>query len=74
MITTRCLITFTTHTSHISVDQDSIQVFKYTDRSCDFDIFDSSEQLDASDYILTPPDHVHYYVTFPGEIPPHLVP
>ena len=74
MITTKCVIRFTTHTSHVQVDQRGIiQVFKYTDRACDFDVFNSDIQYEASDYILTPPNEVYYYVAFQGEDPPHLV-
>ena len=72
MITTKCLIRFTTHTSHIQVDHSGvIQVFKYGSRTCDFDVFTAAQQLEASDYILVPPSEVYYYVTFPDEIPPH---
>ena len=73
MITTKCIIKFPTHAAHISIDDRGIiQVFKYGSRSCDFDVFTEREQLEASDYILVPPKDLHYYVTFPGEPPPHL--
>jgi hypothetical protein len=72
MITTKCIIKFTTHTAHIQVDSSgTIQVFKYGSRSCDFDVFAESQQLDASDYILVPPSDVYYYVSFAGEDPQH---
>jgi hypothetical protein len=72
MITTKCVIRFVTHTAHIQVDErGSIQVFKYGSRSCDFDVFAEREQYEASDYILVPPSDTYYYVTFPGEPPPH---
>ena len=72
MIVTKCVIRFETHTAHIQVDHRGvIQVFKYGARSCDFDVFADTEQLEASDYILVPPSEVYYYVTFPDEIPPH---
>ena len=75
MFMTKCHIQFTTHHAYICVDSEStISVFKYTDRSCDFDVFDHGDSLEASDYILTPPEHCHYYVTIPGETPPHLIP
>lgn len=75
MIVTKCVIQFTTHHACISVDDRGvIAVFKYNNRSCDFDIFSGDLSLDASDYILTPPEDCHYYVTIPGEIPPHLIP
>ena len=72
MITTKCVIQFTTHTAHIQVDSRGyIQVFKYGSRACDFDVFADTEQFEASDYILVPPNEVYYYVTFPDELPPH---
>ena len=75
MIVTKCVIQFTTHHACISVDdQGVINVFKYTNRSCDFDVFDSEDSFGASDYILMPPNNCHYYVTIPGETPPHLIP
>jgi len=75
MITTKCIIKFTTHAAHVQVDHRGvIQVFKYGARTCDFDVFQAEEQYEASDYILTAPQECYYYVTFPGEPPPHLVP
>jgi len=75
MIVTKCVIQFTTHHSCITVDDRGvITVFKYNNRNCDFDVFDSGDSIDASDYILTAPNDCHYYVTIPGEIPPHLIP
>jgi hypothetical protein len=72
MITTKCLIRFNTHTAHIQVDSRGyIQVFKYGSRTCDFDVFSHDDQYEASDYILVPPNETYYYVTFPGEPPPH---
>jgi len=72
MYTTKAVIRFTTHTSHISVDESgSISVFKYGTRTCDFDVFEEHEQVNASDYILEPPNSIYYYVSFPGEPPPH---
>ena len=72
MITTKCIIRFVSHTAHIQVDSNGcIQVFKYGARTCDFDVFDESQQYEASDYILVPPNETYYYVTFPGEPPPH---
>jgi hypothetical protein len=73
MITTKCVIRFTTHTSHVQVDSRGIiHVFKYTDRACDFDMFSEDNQYEASDYILTSPSEVYYYVAFQDEDPPHL--
>jgi hypothetical protein len=73
MIVTRCVIRFTTHAAHVQVDHRGVvQVFKYGARSCDFDVFEESDQVAASDYILTPPADTHYYVSFPDEIPPNL--
>jgi len=75
MIVTKCVIQFATHHAHITVNHRGvIHVFKQGSRSCDFDVFDETCQLEASDYVMTPPSCCHYYVTFPGETPPHLTP
>ena len=74
MITTKCIIRFTTHSSVISVDDSgTIHIFKYSNHSCDFDVFDESTQFEAGDYILTPLDDCCYYVSFPDEPNPNLV-
>jgi hypothetical protein len=66
MIKTKAVIRFTSHTAHIQVDHRGIiQIFKYHDRSCDFDVFE--DQYEASDYILTPPADCYYRVVFSGE-------
>ena len=66
MIKTKAVIRFSSHTAHIQVDhQGHVQVFKYHERSCDFDRFE--DQSEASDYILTPPQDCHYRVVFKGE-------
>jgi hypothetical protein len=73
MITTRCLIEFHSHTSHVQVDSRGIiQVFKYTGASCDFEVFTEDQQTQAGDYIMMPLSNLHYYVSIPGEPPPHL--
>jgi hypothetical protein len=73
MITTKCLIRFTTHSAVISVlDTGTIHVFKYGARSCDFNVFDESSQFEAGDYILEPLDDMCYYVSFPDEPNPNL--
>lgn len=73
MITTKCLIRFTTHHALITVDDlGTIHVFKYSERSCDFDVFDEYTQFEAGDYILTPLDDMCYYVSFPDEPNPNL--
>ena len=73
MITTKCLIRFSTHSAVISVDDSGvIHIFKHTERSCDFDVFDTLSQFQAGDYILTPLEDCHYYVSFDDEPGPNL--
>ena len=60
-------IRFPTHSVHCEIKDDHIHVFKYCDHGCDFAVFDELEQTDASDYIVTPLNQIHYRVTFPGE-------
>jgi hypothetical protein len=68
MIVTKCIITLATHVAHIQVDiHGQIQVFKYTNHCCDFEVFTSKQQLDASDYIITPLPTSYYSVTFPED-------
>lgn len=72
MIITKCIIRFTTHSAVISVDDSGvIHIFKYTERSCDFDVFDTLSQFQAGDYILTPLADCHYYVSFDDEPGPN---
>ena len=72
MITTKCLIRFTTHTAVITVnDLGTINVFKYSSRTCDFDVFDSDSQFEAGDYILEPLEDSCYYISFPDEPNPN---
>ena len=72
MITTKCLIRFTTHSAVITCDDTgTIHVFKYTDSQCDFDVFDTDTQFEAGDYILEPVTNGHYYISFPDEADPH---
>ena len=74
MHNTKALIRFNTHHAVIQTDERGIiHIFKYCDRYCDFDIFEEDESLLASDYILTPPNDMFYYVSIPGEIPGHLL-
>jgi hypothetical protein len=74
MITTKCLIRFTTHASVITVDDSgTIHIFKYNDQSCDFDVFDEDSQFEAGDYILEPVTNGHYYISFPDEANPNLM-
>jgi len=71
MLTTKAIIRFTTHTSHICVDHRGvINVFKTGSRQCDFDVFASDEQDLASDFIITPPPTQYFYISFPGEPAP----
>jgi hypothetical protein len=63
----RATIRFPSHTVHIRIhDLRQIHVFKYNNRTCDFDIF--SDQHEASEYILTDLPHIGYRVIVPGEI------
>ena len=67
MFTTKCIIKFTTHQAHITVDEDgTIQVFKYNNHTTDFDVF-KEDQSAASEYILTPPESLGYRVIIPGD-------
>jgi len=68
MITTKCVIQLPSHVAHIAIrDDDLIQVFKYSQRSCDFDVFTTRDSFLASDYIVEPLPSCYYRVTFPGE-------
>jgi hypothetical protein len=72
MITTKCLIRFSTHSAVITCDDSgTIHIFKYSERSCDFDVFDESSQFEAGDYILEPLNDLCYYVSFPDEPSPN---
>ena len=74
MITTKCLIRFTTHCSVVTVDDSGvIHIFKYNQNACDFDVFDTHTQFDAADYILEPVTNGHYYISFPDETNPNLI-
>ena len=68
MITTKCVIRLPSHTAHITIsDDDTIQVFKYSTRACDFDVFTVKDSFSASDFIVEPLPSCYYAVTFPGE-------
>jgi len=68
MYTTKCLIQFNTHAAHIQVQIDgTICVFKHNDRSCDFQVFQSDDNLSASDYILESLPTTYYRVTVNGD-------
>lgn len=70
MFTTKAVIRFNTHTAHICVDtRGIINVFKTGTRQCDFGVYTSNEQDLASEFIITPPPCVYYYISFPGESP-----
>ena len=70
MFTSRCLIKFPTHQSHVTVDtMGRIHVFKYGNQTCDFDVFTEEEQFEASDYILTPLATIYYRVVIHGDSP-----
>jgi len=67
MFTTKCIIRFTTHHAHITVSEDgTIQVFKYSQHTSDFDVF-KEDQYEASEYILAPPESLGYRVIIPGD-------
>lgn len=73
MIESRCHIQLPTHRCHITIDDlGHIVIFKYTDRVCDFAVFDRDKSWDASDYIVEPLPTTYYGVTFPGD--PHYTP
>ena len=64
----KSIIKFNTHSCSITVEEDGrIHVFKYSDRSCDFDVF--WVQDEASDYVLTPPSDCYYRVVIHGDEP-----
>jgi hypothetical protein len=68
MFTSRCLIKFPTHQSHITVDtMGHIHVFKYSNQTCDFDVFTEEDQFAASDYILSPLPSICYRVVIHGD-------
>jgi len=55
-----------THCVFITVKEDGkIHLFKYNERTCDFDVFDN--QHEASEWILNALPTHYYRVTFPGE-------
>jgi hypothetical protein len=69
MFTTKCIIRFATHQAHITVDEaGTIQVFKYSQHTSDFDVF-KDDQYEAGEYILTPPQSLGYRVIVPGDHP-----
>ena len=68
MYSTKCLIQFTTHAAHIQVRPNgTITVFKHNDSSCDFQVFDSEDNLAASDYIIYELPTTYYRVTVNGD-------
>ena len=72
MITTKCIIRFSTHSAVISVDDSGvIHIFKHTERSCDWDVFEAHSQFQAGDYILAPLADCYYYVSFDDEPGPN---
>jgi hypothetical protein len=72
MIVTKCIIRFATHSAVISVDDSGvIHIFKHTERSCDFDVFDAHSQFQAGDYALAPLEDCYYYVSFDDEPGPN---
>jgi hypothetical protein len=66
MQASKSFIQFATHAVHITVTEDHhIRVFKHSDRSCDFAVFDNQDE--ACDYILELMPTTHFQVTFLGE-------
>ena len=66
MIRTKSMIQFTTHTVSITVDhRGHIHVFKYSERSCDFDVFEDQDA--ASDFVLSAPADCYYRVIVNGD-------
>ena len=73
MITTKCVIRFTTHSAVVSCDDSGvIHIFKHTDSQCDWNVFDETSQWEAGDYIIAPLQTECYYVSFPDEPNPNL--
>jgi hypothetical protein len=58
----RVLIKLPHHHAHINVFDDHIHVFKYNDKTCDFDVFDLDQQYEASDYITEQLPTIQYVV------------
>ena len=66
MIRSKSNIQFNTHHVTVCIDEhEHIHVFKYHNRSCDFEVF--TDQNEASDYIMTPPPSLHYRVVVSGD-------
>lgn len=66
MIHSLAQLKFPHHAVHISIDDDQVlHVFKYGQNTCDFDIF--TDQMAASDWIMTPPEPIRYQVIIPGD-------
>jgi hypothetical protein len=69
--TCKVLIKVNGHHAHVTVDglRNTIHVFKYNNRTCDFMVFDTSNsgQEDAGNYIMDPLPTHYYCVTFPGD-------
>jgi hypothetical protein len=64
MFTTQCLIQFNTHAAHIQIQTDGvIQVFKHNNHTCDFEVFQSQHNAEASDYIISALPTTYYQVT-----------
>ena len=64
MFTTKCLIQFNTHAAHIQIQTDGvIHVFKHNNSTCDFEVFQSQHNAEASDYIINALPTTYYQVT-----------
>ena len=68
MFTTKVVIQLTTHTCHVQVDsRGKIAVFKHNSQSCDYQLFEFTEQFEASDFITDPLPSMYYKVTIHGD-------
>jgi hypothetical protein len=63
----KVVLQFPQHRASVTVKEDSIHVFKFSAQTCDFYVFDTTEQMEASEYIMTPLPTIQYRVTFPGD-------
>jgi hypothetical protein len=69
MIQNLLQINFNTHSVHISRDLDTDQIicFKYDESACDFQSFESNQEYEVSDWIITPIPTYSLQVTVQGD-------
>lgn len=75
MITTKCLLGFSSHQCLVSIDDSGfITAFKYNEQlcCCDWAKFDIDDHMGASDFILEPPNPLMYYVKVDNDDPIQL--